>query len=145
MQFRIITPAQTDRVLKHPPHYKHQVDWSENRSVSETLEIIFIRTWWQYTPDDVQWFTAIYHWFNLAEGCAWVVCSWLVFRRFLIHRKSRSEICYAVAFLTFAITDFVEAWEQSSWLIWLKLVNLIVLIQLRRTIMSRYYPTAKLY
>ncbi len=74
-----------------------------------------------------------------------MACTWLVLRRFLTHRKSRSEISYAVAFLTFAITDFVEAWEQSSWLIWLKLLNLIVLFQLRRTIMSRYYPTAKLY
>ena len=66
-------------------------------------------------------------------------------RRFSTHRSSRSEIGYAIAFLTFAITDFVEAWGQSSWLIWLKLLNLIVLFQLRRTIMARHYPEAKLY
>jgi hypothetical protein len=118
---------------------------SESRSVSETLEIIFVRTWWRYTPEDGHWFTVIYHWFNIVEGCAWVVCAGLVFRRFLTHRKSRSEIVYAFAFLTFAVTDFAEAWAQSSWLIWLKLVNLIVLFQLRRTIMSRFYPAAKLY
>jgi hypothetical protein len=113
--------------------------------VSETLEIIFSRTWWQYTPEDGQRFTVIYHWFNIAEGCAWAVCSGLVLRRSLTHRKSRSEILYAIAFLTFAITDFAEAWAQTSWLIWLKLLNLIVLFQLRRMIMSRYYPAAKFY
>jgi hypothetical protein len=113
--------------------------------VSETLIIIFVRTWWRYTPEDGQWFTVLYHWFNIAECCAWVVCSGLVLRRFLCHRKSPSEIYYAIAFLTFAVTDFAEAWSQSSWLIWLKLLNLIVLFQLRRKIMSRYYPTAKLY
>jgi multisubunit Na+/H+ antiporter MnhE subunit len=113
--------------------------------VPETLEIIFVRTWWQYTPEDGQWFTTIYHWFNVAEGCAWVVCAGLVFRRFLTHQKSPSEIYYAIAFLAFAVTDFAEAWKQSSWLIWLKLLNLIVLFQLRRKIMSRYYPKAKLY
>ncbi len=113
--------------------------------MSETLEIVFVRTWWRYTPEDGQWFTAIYHWFNISEGCAWIACFWLVLRRFRIHRKSHSEVCYAIAFLTFAVTDFVEAWAQSSWLIWLKLVNLVVLFQLRRTIMSRYYPAAKLY
>ena len=75
----------------------------------------------------------------------WILCAGLVLRRFLIHRKSAAEIYYAIAFLTFAITDFAEAWEQSSWLIWLKLLNLIVLFQLRRTIMSWYFPTAKLY
>lgn len=109
------------------------------------LELIFVQTWWRYTPGDGQWFTAIYHWFNIAEGCAWVACSGLALRRFLAHRKSRSEITYAIAFLTFGITDFVEAWEKSSWLIWLKLFNLIVLLQHRRSIMSRYYPTAQLY
>ncbi|NQV25599.1 MAG: hypothetical protein HQ518_14660 [Rhodopirellula sp.] len=114
-------------------------------TVVETLDIVFMRTWWRYTPEDGQWFTVIYHWFNIAEGGAWVVCSCLVFRRFVKHRNSRSEVFYAIAFLAFAVTDFREAWEQSSWLIWLKLANLIVLFQLRRTIMSRYYPAAKLY
>lgn len=113
--------------------------------MAETLEIVFIRSWWRYTPNDGQWFTAIYHWFNIAEGIAWVVCSGLVFRRYLTHRRSRLEICYAVAFLTFAITDFKEAYEQSSWLIWLKLLNLIVLFLLRHRVMTHHYPAAKLY
>lgn len=113
--------------------------------MSETLEIIFVRTRWEYTPGDGQWFTVIYHWFNIAEGLAWVACAGLVFRRFLVHRKSLSKIFYALAFLTFAITDFLEAWEQSSWLIWLKLCNLIALLLLRRRVMTRHYPTARLY
>lgn len=113
--------------------------------MSVSLKIIFIHTWWQYTPDDGQWFTAIYHWFNIAEGVAWVVCSGLVFRRYLAQRRSRLEICYAVAFLTFAMTDFREAWEQSSWLIWLKLLNLLALFLLRRRVMTDHYPGAKAY
>ena len=80
----------------------------------EFLEIFFVRTWWKYTPDDGQWFTAIYHWFNLAEGCVWVACSWLVFRRFRTHRQSRSEIVYAIAFLTFAVTDFAHLAETDQ-------------------------------
>tara|TARA_R110002072_G_scaffold302603_1_gene486614 strand:- start:58806 stop:59126 length:321 start_codon:yes stop_codon:yes gene_type:complete len=106
---------------------------------------VAVHAGWRYTPGDGQWFATIYHGFNIAEGCAWIVCAGLVLRRFLIHRKSAVETYYAVPFLAFAVTDFVEAWEQSLWLIWLKLLNLIVLFQLRRTIMSRYYPTAKLY
>ena len=45
-----------------------------------------------------------------------------------------------MAFLTFGITDVREAWVQQSWLIWLKLLNLIILLSIRRVVIRRYYP-----
>lgn len=113
--------------------------------VSETLDSVFVGTWWTWSPDSVNWFDPLYHWFNVVEGCFWIVFSLLVLRRHFAHRCSRLEVFYAAAFLAFAATDFREAWEQSSWLIWLKLLNLVVLLSLRRTVMSRYYPDAKVY
>ena len=112
--------------------------------MANSLELVFWHTWWSYIPDSTDWFSLVYHWFNIAECVAWVVFSLLVLIRFWTHRKSRLELWYAAAFVAFAITDFREAWEQSSWLIWLKLVNLILLLWLRRIIMTRHYPAARL-
>jgi hypothetical protein len=50
-----------------------------------------------------------------------------------------------VAFLTFGLTDFREAYELASWLVWIKLLNLIALYLLRRIVMKRYYPASKLF
>ena len=113
--------------------------------MSEVLDVVFVRTWWTWSADSDQWFDWIYHWFNIAEGCAWLGFAGLVLRRFLAQKRSRIELVYCVAFLAFAITDFCEAWQQSSWLIWLKLLNLIALLWLRRVVMSRHYPDAKLF
>jgi len=109
------------------------------------IETLFTKTWWQWNPSDGQWFSVIYHWFNILEGVSWIVFAALVFQRYLSHRNSSVEIAYSVAFLAFAATDFLEAWEQSSWLIWLKLLNLIALLWLRRIVMQRCYPSATLY
>lgn len=116
-----------------------------NHQMTEALEIIFTKTWWTWDPRDDQWFSLIYHWFNIGEGAAWAVLAGLVFGRYLKYRRSWLEIGYSVTFLTFALTDFREAWEQSSWLIWLKLVNLVVLLCIRRVVMRRWYPEASIY
>lgn len=107
------------------------------------LEWLWFRRWWTYSAD-ASWLDEIYHWFNLAEGVAWIVCAGFVSRRYLRQRKSRIELVYAVAFLTFALTDFREAWVQQSWLLWLKLINLVILFRLRRTVMNRLHPNARL-
>lgn len=117
----------------------------EARAVSDFWEIMFTRTWWRYSPGDGQWFTLLYHWFNIAEGVAWVVFAGLVLRRYLRNRRSSLELWYCFAFFIFALTDFREAWAQSSGLIWFKLLNLIGLFLLRRAVLSRHYPDAKLY
>ena len=129
------------------------------------IETLFTKTWWQWNPSDGQWFSVIYHWFNILEGVSWIVFAALVFQRYVSQRNSSVEIAYSnvatrwplrndsqrnssveiaysVAFLAFAATDFLEAWEQSSWLIWLKLLNLIALLWLRRIVMQRCYPSA---
>lgn len=109
------------------------------------VDILFTRTWWHYTPGDGRWFTMVYHWFNIFEGCAWLVFAVLVIRRYLRHRQSRTEIWYSLAFAVFAITDFREAWSTTSWLLCLKLLNLIALAHLRKVVMTRHYPAARLY
>ena len=53
------------------------------------------------------------------------------------------EVFYATAFITFAISDFIEAQQMSFWLAAAKSANLIILIYLRYTLHTRYYPTAK--
>jgi hypothetical protein len=55
------------------------------------------------------------------------------------------EVAYAMAFGLFGVTDFIEAWRLTSWLIWAKLVNLMVLLLLRRTVLRRFYPQCRLY
>lgn len=109
------------------------------------FEAVFTHVWWRYDRASSDWFSHLYHWFNLLEGCVWLVVAGLILRRFLEHRRSRLEIVYAVAFTMFALTDFQESLEQSSWLIWGKLMNLVVLYLLRKRIMSKYYPSARVY
>ena len=113
--------------------------------MAEALRVLFTRVWWTWDARDEQWFSIAYHWFNIVEGVAWAVLAGLVFGRFLKHRGSVLEIGYSFAFLTFAFTDFREAWEQSSWLIWLKVVNLVVLLWIRGVVMRRWYPEARVY
>ena len=69
----------------------------------------------------------------------------LVYRRHLANRHSILEVWYALAFAAFGLSDFREAFALESWLIWIKLANLILLIVLRSVIMKRYYPGATLY
>jgi hypothetical protein len=76
----------------------------------------------------------------LFEAGIWFIMATLVLKRYLRCRHSSLELGYSLAFLTFGITDVREAWVQQSWLIWLKLVNLIVLLWVRRVVIRRYYP-----
>jgi hypothetical protein len=111
------------------------------------FDLLWSRTWWRYRPSSPTDFPMPYyvHAFNLFEGTAWVVFGVLVLARFLRWRRSAIEVGYAVAFFCFGLTDFVEAYALSSWLIWVKLANLIVLAWLRAIVIRRYYPTSRLY
>jgi hypothetical protein len=108
-------------------------------------DVLFFRTWWAYGDGNPSWIEAVLHGFNLFEGAMWVLLSGLVLRRFLKHRHSALEVAYATAFFTFGLTDFREAHTLQSWLIWLKVANLAILLWLRATIIGRYYPSNKLY
>jgi hypothetical protein len=69
----------------------------------------------------------------------------LVLRRYLVFRRSAHEIAYSAAFFTFGLTDFREAYVLESWLVWLKLVNLLLLIWLRSIAIRRWYPGGRWY
>jgi hypothetical protein len=113
--------------------------------MKSVVEFLWFKVWWKYPNPVDPWFSIPYHVFNLFEGTCWAILACLVLGRYLVHVRSVVEVGYATAFLTFGLTDFREAYELSSWLVWLKLVNLIVLIQLRNIVMKRWYPASKLY
>jgi hypothetical protein len=52
---------------------------------------------------------------------------------------------YSLAFFSFGLTDFREAYVLESWLVWVKLANLIALVVLRSIVIRRYYPDSKLF
>jgi hypothetical protein len=112
------------------------------RSLSDLL---WFHNWWRYSAGGDPWFSQPYHYFNLFEGTCWTVLSGLVLRRWLLNRHSSLEVYYAAAFLSFGLTDFREAYALDSWLIWVKLTNLIVLLLLRWIVRKRYYPSGTLY
>jgi hypothetical protein len=90
----------------------------------QLVHLLWFNVWWKY-PDPVDpWLSVPYHLFNLFEGSCWAILACLVLRRYLIHRRSFIELAYAVAFLTFGLTDFREAYELASWLVRIKLLNL---------------------
>ena len=103
------------------------------------------RIWWTWDPSAPTTISQAYHCFNILEGCVWVMFSALVLQRYHQHRHSQWEIAYSLAFLSFGLTDFGEAWEQSTWLIAVKGLNVVVLFRLRYVIMKRFYPTAGLF
>jgi hypothetical protein len=106
---------------------------------------LWFKVWWKHPNPMDPWFSIPYHAFNLFEGACWVVFAGLVLRRFLIYRRSPLELLYALAFFTFGLTDFREAYVLESWLIWIKLINLIVLIRLRSILLKRYYPESRVF
>ena len=103
------------------------------------------QVWWQWDSENPSVFSSCYHWFNIAEGSVWLIFGGLVLHRFLIERCSWIEPVYAGLFLTFGGSDFREAWEQSTWLIALKGLNILLLLPIRHHIMNRHYPASKLY
>lgn len=109
------------------------------------VDLLFLKNWWRYRPGVDPWVYAPYHAFNLFEGAVWGVLGGLVLARYVRERRSRLEVAYAVVFLTFGLTDFREAYALDSWLVWIKLVNLIVLFWLRASVIRRFYPDSRLY
>jgi len=112
--------------------------------VKQAIEILFHHTWWQFS-DDTNFFASLYHYFNLAEAAVWFVLGALVALRFFRFRHSNMEIVYSIAFLAFGVSDVLEAWKLTSWLLWTKLVILLGLFMLRRHVIRTYYPEYKVY
>jgi hypothetical protein len=108
-------------------------------------DYLLTRTWWTYRGEHPTGIESVLHTFNLFEGVAWIFFSGLVLRRYLMHRNSAIELVYAIAFFTFGLTDFREAYALQSWLIWLKAANLLILLRLRAIVIRRYYPESTLF
>jgi hypothetical protein len=106
-------------------------------------ELLLTKTWWRYNPTET--LSQAYHYFNLVEGAAWMAFAGLVLGRFAQHRKSSFELFYAVAFLSFGLTDFFEAYRLTSGLLLLKGANLAVLLWLRAQVIRWFYPESKVY
>lgn len=112
--------------------------------MSNLIDFLITRVWWTFDPTE-DWYSQPYHWINLIEGCAWLVFSALVSHRYLKNRNSKAELAYALSFLTFALSDFREAYVVESWLILFKGANLVAILLLRRFIIRRYYPRSRTY
>lgn len=108
------------------------------------FHFLITRVWWRYDPK-ADWFAQPYHWMNLVEGCVWLVLSALVLTRYARHRHSRIELLYGLAFLTFGLSDFREAYSLQSWLILFKGANLAALLYLRWIVIRRHYPQSRTY
>lgn len=114
-------------------------------STRGAADLLWFRVWWEYPRPHDSWVSVAYHGFNLFEGACWVVFGILVVRRYLVSGRSALEILYALTFLSFGGTDFREAYVLQAWLIWVKLVNLIGLLMLRRLSMKYWHPESRLY
>ena len=113
--------------------------------MASILDYLWTHTWWSYDSDGSLPLDNAYHFFNLFEGGVWVVFCGLVLLRRHRRQRSRLELWYALAFFTFGLTDFREAYHQQSWLIWIKGLNLTVLFYLRYHVIKRLYPGSKLF
>lgn len=112
--------------------------------MNDILDVLFRRVWWRWDAQNADWFSVGYRSFNFLECLVWLVVALLILARFARHRRSRQELLYGLAFVTFGLSDAMEAFQQSSWLIWLKLINLVALFLLRRRVMRRY-PEARAF
>jgi hypothetical protein len=109
------------------------------------LAALLEKSWWAYSAAEVDWFSSVYHFFNLAEGAAWCLLAALVLKRSFQHARSPVEIAYAAAFAVFGVSDFREAYALETWLILAKGVNLVCLALLRGYVIRRFYPESKTY
>lgn len=105
----------------------------------------FLRyTWWTWNPDEPDAFSILYRGFNLFEAIAWATLAVLVWKRWYRHRKTTAEVFYGLAFLVFAWTDWAEAYASCVWLLIIKALTLILLVRLRKSVMS-HYPTTRVF
>jgi hypothetical protein len=116
--------------------------------MNDLVDILFFKTWWTWLrgPNEpYTWTDIACRCFNFVEAAAWFVFAALVSIRWRRNRRSSLELWYVLAFVLFGISDVIETWSLTSWLLWWKGVNLVALFLLRRRVMRQCYPEAKLY
>ena len=105
----------------------------------------WFKPWWVWQPETAGIGDWSYRAFNLLEGLAWLCFCGLVLYRWYRHRRSPWEWGYALAFITFGITDFCEAYAQSLGLILIKGAVLVWMMLVRHRATRVWYPGAKVY
>lgn len=125
----------------------HSLTGGPNRKIPtmNTALQFLSHSWWRYSPSEPFGYSHFYHWFNVAEGTAWCVIGALAARRFQKRRKSRWELVYVAAYISFGVTDFVEARALTTWLILFKGANLLLLFYLRSYLLRRHYAESKTF
>lgn len=116
--------------------------------MSELTDTLFLKTWWTWNRaanEPISEIDYACHVFNLVEALSWFTFAVLVLVRWWRNRRSGSELWYALAFVVFGISDGIEAWILTSWLLWWKAINLLCLFLLRRHVMRQHYPLAKVF
>lgn len=116
--------------------------------MNDAVQVLWFETWWTWSRPETEpylWSEIAGHYFNYVEALAWFLFAGFVFFRWLRHRHSFVEILYALGFVTFGISDWIESERLTSWLLWWKGANLGMLLWLRHTIKSKWYPTAKIF
>jgi len=114
----------------------------------DPVDILWFHTWWAYAGSEDPLNALIYRSINIVEGLFWVAFAGLVLRRRAkkpIEQRTTIELAYALTFFAFGLTDFREAISLQSWLIWVKLANLILLLWVRHRVIKTLYPDSKLY
>jgi hypothetical protein len=81
---------------------------------------LLTHTWWEFPSRNASAFHVAYRSLNLIEGSCWFLFAAWVLARFLRHRHTFWELLYSFAFLTFGISDFIEAHALTTWLIFAK-------------------------
>lgn len=116
--------------------------------MAEIIDTLFLKTWWSWDRPDKTPLSGIDYacrLFNFVEAGAWFTFSALVLLRWSRNRRSHVELWYVLAFILFGVSDAIEAWALTSWLLWWKAINLAWLFQLRRKVMQQFYPSAKVF
>lgn len=84
-------------------------------------------------------FAMCYGGFNVIEGLIWTGIAGIVALRWMLHRKSGFELWYAFLFLIFGVSDVVEAFGLTVWLLLAKGVILGLLLYARMVIRREFY------
>lgn len=82
---------------------------------------------------------------NTIEGIAWIILGVLVIKRSKWLHTTLLEITYALAFIFFGVSDFIEVNSYPLWLAFWKLFNVLILLYLRSIVIRVYYPESRVY
>jgi hypothetical protein len=111
----------------------------------DLLDFCWTHVWWSWAGDKNTPGSAFYSNFNLYEGFWWWIVSAYMLQRFLRNKqKTGLEFSYYLSFVLFGMTDFIEMYFLTSWLVAVKGINLAMIFALRHDIVRKIYPGLKM-